>query len=149
VYKYFDAREKGFTLIELVVGVAILSILAVLTVPRLNAVLDNMSLEADARELAQVLRDARMEAICSGEVKNIYFYTSANQYKTVMTFGEKFYKLREGVSYRDDTTTFTADRCSFHPSGAASPAGTVTLQNEHDKKVSVIVSPVAGRIRIE
>ncbi|MDR1160254.1 MAG: prepilin-type N-terminal cleavage/methylation domain-containing protein, partial [Syntrophomonadaceae bacterium] len=135
MYKYFSTREKGFTLIELVVGVAILSILAVLTVPRLNAVLDNMRLEADARELAQVLRDARMEAICSGEVKNIYFYTSANQYKTVMTFGEKFYKLREGVSYQGDTT-FTSDRCSFHPSGAASPAGTVKLQNGHGKKVS-------------
>ncbi|MDR1615887.1 MAG: prepilin-type N-terminal cleavage/methylation domain-containing protein [Syntrophomonadaceae bacterium] len=147
MYKCFGIREKGFTLIELIVGMAVLSVLATLTVPRLNTVLDDMRLKADARELAQILRNARMESICSGEVKTVYFYPAANQYKAVTDFGEKFYKLREGISY--DNITFTTNKCSFHPSGAASPAGTVKLQNKHGDKIAIIVSVTVGRVRVE
>ena len=56
-------RERGFTLIELMVGVAILGIAAVIAVPAFGGMFERMRLTGAANELAADLQLARSEAV--------------------------------------------------------------------------------------
>jgi type IV fimbrial biogenesis protein FimT len=63
-----DPRErhrasKGFTLVELMVTIAVLAILLTLGVPSFTAVINNNRLAAGANEFAAALQHARMEAM--------------------------------------------------------------------------------------
>lgn len=59
-------REKGLTLIELVVTIAVVGILAVVAIPNLTSTLSNGRLTSRANELLSALSFARTEAIKRG-----------------------------------------------------------------------------------
>ena len=55
-------KDKGFTLIELVVTVAVMAIIASMAAPAYTSMMLNQNLNKSARELALVLSDARAKA---------------------------------------------------------------------------------------
>ena len=56
-------RSHGFTLVELMVTVAVIGILAVIAVPGMTALINNSRLNAQAEELVSSLQLARAEAV--------------------------------------------------------------------------------------
>jgi general secretion pathway protein H len=58
---------SGFTLIELLVVLAIMALLLILAIPSITAVLPNMELKSNAREVAASLREARSIAISTDQ----------------------------------------------------------------------------------
>lgn len=115
--------------------------------PDLSRLYGNIRLDADARQMAAVLRLARQEAISSATDKNVVFYTESTKYKYDST-----YYFNPGIAYIG-TTTFTTSyagkpACVFKPSGVPGCGGTVTIANNRGEKRYIIVNPAAGRIRV-
>lgn len=142
--KRLDFR-KGFTLLELLCLLAFLSIFIFLSVPELKIVNEKYELEAEAKELAWVLRSARQDAIMSGESKSVFFYPLADKYKD---HNGNWCDLKKGIKMTVNFNTITGKpACVFSASGAPN-GGTVTLISKSGFKRYVVVSPVTGRIRV-
>lgn len=142
--------EKGFTLLELLIVLAILALLCTAVLPSLLPVLDKIRLQADARDLAQALRLTRQQAISTGKPAAVYIYPYASLYRVQNGSNLSF---REGVKCVDTTLgpaySGGPPACTFYPSGAPLPrAGTVVLANKRGEKAYIIVNPVVGRVRV-
>lgn len=142
--------EKGFTLLELLLVMAILGLLSAAVMPRMLPVLDKIRLQSDARDVAQALRLARQQAISTGKPAAFYIYPYASLYRVQNANSLHF---REGIKCID--TSFAPaysggpPACTFHPNGAPLPrAGTVVLANQRGEKTYIIVNPVVGRVRV-
>jgi len=57
------SAKAGFSLIELSVVVAIISLVAAIAVPNISAVLENIKLRGGAQQLAQFYQETRMKAV--------------------------------------------------------------------------------------
>ncbi len=139
-------NEKGYTLIELLLVLMIMSVLMAMTFPAIDGALEDAKLRADANIMAQELRNARFEAVFTKEPKWCFFYKYDNSYRV----NNKTIRLRDSIIFVD-TTGFSGQppTCVFHPTGAVSPAGTITLQNERNSKyIYIIINPVVSRVRV-
>jgi prepilin-type N-terminal cleavage/methylation domain-containing protein len=65
-------RAHGYTLVEMVVAVAVLAILAAAAIPLMGPVNEN-KLDAAASEIANALRFARVEAMRTGSIRGVDF----------------------------------------------------------------------------
>lgn len=141
-------KRSGFTLIEVVAVMAIILVAAAISMPSLERPLDDARLYTDARQMANVLRSAREQAIGSMEATTVIFYPASARYKVM---GKTSSTLQSGVQFVGGTTFTTRfgsmPTCVFAPTGAPGSGGTVTLTNGH-KLMYVIVNPVAGRVRL-
>jgi len=141
--------EQGFTLLELLIVLALMAMLAAVCFPTLDKVEEKIKLKSDARQMAWVLRSAREKAITTGQDQEVIFRVFQNYYNED---GKRYY-LSPGIEFVG-TTTFGKihDRvvCIFKPSGAPSPqAGTAVLKNKYGEKISVVVNVESGRVRVE
>lgn len=139
--------ERGFTLLELILVMLITTLSLAIITPSLQHQAGKMQLEGNARKMAWILRLNQQQAIYSGQDKMVRFYPAVNAYLA----GDTFHYL-EGAEYAAlpnfPTQIGRVPACVFQPSGIPRAGGTVVLRNNRQDKSYVIVSPVAGRIRI-
>ncbi|MDD2586371.1 MAG: hypothetical protein PHR65_09275 [Syntrophomonadaceae bacterium] len=128
---------------------SLLLIAALIVMPRFTGIMESVKLKSDARQIAWVLKKARYNAIAGNEGRIIFFYEYDTLYK--MDKGS-IYRLSPGIRYERVTFNYIGDTCcrgcSFNSSGIPGGGGTVALKNKNGDKIYVIVSAVAGRIRI-
>ena len=141
--------KRGFTQLELLMVLALMVIVAAISLPRFDRVLEDKKLKNDARQLAWVLRSARQEVITTGETHWVIFKIYQRQYNKDNTT----YTLSSNIRFVGTTTFGTAGEmpvCGFTPSGAPIPrAGTVILKNKYGKIISVVVNVDTGRVRVQ
>lgn len=139
--------EKGFTLLELLVVMLITAFSLVAAAPALEQVIARQRLDNSAQQMAWTLRSAQQKAIYSGQEQMVRFYYSTNSY----LMGTTRYYL-DGAQYAAipnfPTRIGRVPACIFQPSGIPRSGGTVVLMNGGEDTYYVIVSPVAGRIRV-
>ena len=144
--KYSSNRSRGFTIIELIVIVAIILVLTTLSVNGLSNLLQWNKLNTIAIQLRADLRLAQANAFYEGVYYKIEFWTALNRYRIY-----KQTELYKDVQLEDVNlfnTNFTGNNLYFYPSGVPSQGGTVTLKNNRGKVLYVIMTPVTARIRI-
>ncbi len=104
--------DAGFTLFELLVAVAIMSLVAGIAFPALQQVNARRTLDHAQRALAVAIVTARAEALTRGRV--VALAPAAAAPDTLLANGQIVAKLPSGAS-----VTWPAERPVFYPDGSA------------------------------
>jgi len=136
-------HSKGFTLMELVITLAVLAILLTIATPSLDMFSSAYKLRGAAREVATDLQFARLLAV--KENKNIQVAFNPTSYQVVRVSDGTVAKARN-LSTDYPNTTLTNISITFDSRGDSS-ANTVTVTNPRGAKNITVNS--TGRVKIE
>lgn len=138
----------GFTLIELVVVLAILGLLLALLPDALSIAIPGQQLRAAAYQLADDLKDARTRAVVSGEPTSIRIALS--EYDGQLAVGMR--KLPHGATIQvadvpRQTLAGGLEQMSFFPDGSAS-GGRISLA-VGTRKYVISIDWLTGRVTVD
>ena len=139
-------RNNGFTLIELMVVVGIISLLLGLGINGLDYLIQWNKLSTAAALLSSELKDTQSRAFYVGGFYKIEFWPPLDRYRIY-----KQTELVDDIILKDIdlfNTNFTNNNVFFYPNGVPSMGGTVTLKNKRGKVLYVIMTPVTARVRV-
>jgi prepilin-type N-terminal cleavage/methylation domain-containing protein len=156
------ADRNGFTLVEALVTLAIVSILSVIAIPPLRAWCQNAGFRSEVSMLVGCLHAAKMEAVKTDSF--VVVAADPNGYSVfvdnspapgeagdwIRQNDERLlvdYRLRNGVTL---ATSFSIkkDKVRFHGSRPGITAGRFILTNAEGRRMDVVLSTI-GRIRVE
>ena len=145
-------NQKGITLIELVVVMAIIAIGTALTTPNISGWLPTYRLRSATRDVVSIMRVAQLKAVSNNTSYRVTFNTVNDSYVLEyqdtgggwVTEGET-QSLPTGVKFN---TTFAGNITTFLPNSTATD-GNVTLNNNKGTNKRIRLLGLTGRIRIE
>lgn len=159
------ASNIGFTLLELVVVLAIVGMAFSLVLPAIGSGLRHWRLQAAAREVATLLKFTRNRSVAGKEPLQVILDRSRNLYwldkgdapvlndpDQADEKGIRLYTLPDGVQFGEVTVggyTVGGERVGifFFPRGS-STGGEVQILDERGKGYRISVDPVTGQARI-
>ncbi len=147
-------KNRGVTLIELVVVFVIIAVLACFLAPNVSAWLPNYRLRSATRDIVSIMRTAQAKAV-SG---NTQFRVNLNdgeigvncyvlQYYTAGTWVSEGAVQRLPAGITIISNTFPGKYASFNPNSTSS-AGSVTLQNTKGATKKISLTSATGRVNI-
>jgi type II secretion system protein H len=164
------SRSRGFTLIEIIVVVVIVSILFIVTMPSLRSVNDNNRLRSSMREITTLMKYARTEAVFNGRTTEVFLDTQKHEFwldlrkpdeKRTSRKSDKLKSTMERKRELEKNVQFEAINAieknilknevvaiDFYPDGTASPA-LITLKNTRDLRYTIEVFKSTGQVEIK
>ena len=146
--------QRGFSLIEMIVALAIIAVLAGVAIPVYVGMKPSMWLSGATRQIMGDLMWARMQAISQNNDFKVFFLADNHRY-TILDDNDNDGNIDGGEStitkdihdeYSDVNFSATNDPI-FHPRGNVSNTSTITITNSSGIKTVKIVS--TGRVKIE
>lgn len=153
--------RKGFTLVELMVVIAIMSILTAIAVPSIGPWLANHRLSASARDIYSMMQLARLRAV--KENSNVFFSFNSAGYTAFVDNGAGGGTANDSIqngaeptlyngSFGDNGITYggaTVPALWFNSRGfpSAQMGTTITISNQLGAQKQIFLSQV-GRVRI-
>lgn len=138
-------RRSGFSVLEITLVVAIVSVVACLSVPPVLRLQESLGIHAAAGLVRSELHRARIQSI----TRNIdcrLRVTSAVTYLTECQTPEwtpvAFHTMPRGFTITSNNSP------EFHPHGHAGPMGTISVWNQHGRRAKIVVGR-SGRVRTE
>lgn len=146
-----DRKNKGFSLMELILVVAILGIVATIAVPRFTNANVQRDLDNAARQLVVDLRwTSQMAANSVDTVKVVFVNTSPYGYRVVQGAAETIIKPTFSfpitVLFPSAVSAITYDVFG-KPTGGADVS--ITLQNTAGQSRTVNIDYLTGRVRMQ
>ena len=153
------SRNRGFTLIELMIVIAILGVLAGVITPSFLAYRDRSKVKGDATELRSVFESAKLRAI-KHNTNAVVTFPDTTSYQAFVDTNKNGIRdggetiiasvaLSPGVTITENT--FVGQDMEFNARGMAngpSSTGTITMTSPGGERYSVVVSSF-GRVRME
>lgn len=152
--------SKGFTLLELVIVLIIISLLVLLITPNLTRTLSHMEARGAAKRIAAILRYCRSDAVNKGRINLVSLDTASNLVSVYSVDEEeaepkaqKFYPLPGGVKMEKievGKTLFDSSvpTIEFYRNGGSN-GGTASIQGEKGPAYSLRVEMLTGGVKIE
>jgi len=148
-----NGKSSGFTILELMIGLAIIAIMAGIAVPNMLAYIPKSRLNGAARMVMVDLMAQRMKAVKTNQRTQVHFINTteyrlnddANANGTVAN-PEGDAILKDIQSQYSDVTLSSTNNPIFLPRGSATNLATITLTNPSGSK-TVTVS-ITGRVKI-
>lgn len=103
-------KSRGFTLIELMVTIAIMAIIASMAAPSFSNMLESRRYERNARELLQVLSQAKSQAILSRANANANLVSTSSNTTTTFNWAVVNSYTTLSISPAVTASTFVFDR---------------------------------------
>jgi prepilin-type N-terminal cleavage/methylation domain-containing protein len=144
--------DRGVSLLELLVVLALMALLAGVSVLDHQAMRPGLDLRMAARQVVLDLRVARMRAVAENVTRRIVFPSDAAGYQPQRKAGSVY--VDDGVAVRLPRGILISDcnaagnGISFKPRGNAATFGTVVIRNSRGEERRVIVD-IAGQARVE
>lgn len=144
-----EHAARGFTLLEMLLVVAIAVIAMVLVAPNFSRGLDAVRLQSASREIASSLRYVRGQALSSNREAEFNLNVKANAYR--VSGRDKSYSVPRAIRMRmtvadTEVTGEDAGTIRFYPDGSSS-GGRVTLEAGNRRHL-VDVNWLTGHVEI-
>ena len=142
-------QHTGFTLLEMIIVLAITGLLMAIVAPKLPGVLANTQMKTATREIAAGLKNARIKAISSRQEQALLFDTQNKSY--ALGDRQKQLGIPDGselslVTAESEQVSETQGKIRFFTDGS-STGGQVKLQYKHNAYV-VDVNWRTGKVSI-
>jgi len=148
-----SGNRKGFSLVELMVTLALFSILVLIAIPTFMRFAENSNLRAATRDITTDIATMKETALTRNiEYQNlgiqcqIIFNTGANNYTLTMPDGSQVVKTPASFS-QDIVITDAIPTMTFQPRGTATN-GTIILQNNRGSQAMITIN-ITGRTYAE
>jgi type II secretion system protein H len=153
IEKYKFQRRRGFSLVEVLIVLAILGILGTLTISNLLSAKPNAELDKGQEEVSFLLNQARMLAVSEELNTRMVFQTNGEYWYeqqdrdtgtwSIATAGGGKSKLPSTVTLTGNT--FPAQTITFTPRGTLFVGGTLTFTNTQSKTATLVGNVATGR----
>ncbi len=150
-------QETGFTYIELIVVVIILSILIGLSIPQLKKTFAYFELENFTKNIYLLFNYLQSDSISKAKIHCLNFYEETKEFKPYFLkadgewelFRERLsglYKVPDGITLK--ITPQEKNKIFFYPDGSIDNI-TIQINNEFGHERSLIIKGVTGDIKIQ
>ena len=135
-----QSGERGFSLLELIVVLAILSLIVVAMAPLVNPWHRGMMIDVAARELALALRETRTAAIYGNRRTTFTLDGPAGEYWSDAAPAHKTLPVKISARFASQAEL---GQIQFFPDGGAS-GGTIVLRDAH-RSAAIRIDALSGR----
>ena len=159
-------KDKGFSFIELIVVLVLISLSVALVAPSLSRFSKAVELKAAAKKISAILRYCRSEAVNKGKVYQVLFDSDLREVKVQSTGSteeeekkegekpsQKAYALPAGVQIKEvkvESPQYPADfpTVEFYPNGGSN-GGVIFLDAQDNKGYKIKVHFLTGGVAME
>jgi prepilin-type N-terminal cleavage/methylation domain-containing protein len=154
------ARSRGFTLIELIIVMVIMSLLAVLVTPRLTKSLYHLEVRGASKRISAILRYCRSESVNRSRIYSVSFDAPSHLLSVQSTDEgdekstlERTYSLPEEVQVEKIEVGKTFLESSlptfeFYPNGGSN-GGTALVKRVESRAYMILVDALTGTVKVE
>ena len=162
-------KNRGFSLVEMVIVLVLISLSAALVAPSLSRFSKRVELKATAQKISAILRYIRSESIQKGKVYQVLFDPDLREVR-VQALGEdgkadggqdqgepvankRSYSLPEGIQMKEVKIPFPEfpsdlPTIEFYPNGGSN-GGSILLDAQTQKGYRIKVNFLTGMVAIE
>ena len=147
-------KNRGVTLIELVVVMVIIAIGAVLVAPNIGAWIPSYRLRSATRDIVSSLRTAQMKAVSTNREYQVSFDPGARSYILQYRHTDGITWVNEGpaqalpTGIQISSITFPGNNAQFNTNSTSS-AGSIRLMNTKGTSKTITLTSSTGRAKIE
>ena len=135
---------RGFSLVQLLTVIAIIAIMATISIPALRQYGPNIKLKAAARQIVSDLRYAQQLTVSQQKIYYLEIDVAGRRYTLALesdsTNPLKTTILPDGINFQT-VSGFTGNRVVFNSYGAVSEAGQIILTNDQGNAYTINVKP--------
>jgi prepilin-type N-terminal cleavage/methylation domain-containing protein len=143
-------KDKGFSLIEMVIVLAIIGIITTIGLPVYRQIKPTLDLNAETRDIASDLRYAQQLAVTEQSNYTVEFDPVLNKYTITNVETSSVIKhknINDNISIQS-ITGLVSDTAIFNVTGAAVDSGVITLANTNNATTTISIKP-SGYVKIE
>ncbi len=153
--------EKGFSLVEVLVIVAIVGLIAAIAIPNISVWLRSMKYKETAWDILSKSRLARQLAITRNREHRVEFDIDGRRYRVTQgnasSGSTSWTQIRPWKSLDSQVNWATGQTCdggadinvTFYPNGTADSATICIMDTDNTRKYRVVITARSGRVRIE